>query len=69
MDDFDLELLRKKQEQEMNNFFPLYEQQKESFVWGYNAVAISNLRLPTSVPSWDNWGILFFFETELLLAP
>lgn len=31
--------------------------------------AISNLRLPTSVPFGDNCGILLFFcETELLLA-
>lgn len=52
MDDFDLEELpRKKYEEEISDFFPLNEQQTESFEWGHNTVAIPSRRPPTSVPS------------------
>lgn len=36
------------------NFFFLYEQQTELFMWGYNAIVISNLSFPTSALSGDN---------------
>ena len=68
MYDSDLEeLLKRTHEQEMSIFFP-YELQTDSHLWGTTTAAISSLRLPTSVPSWDIWGILLFFETQLLLA-
>lgn len=54
MDDSDLEeLLKKKYEQEMNIFSCMNCRQTVICVGATNA-AISSLRLPTSVPSWDN---------------